>query len=123
MTGAVRSVPATMPTSAIVSRLTVLIRYLLTKKFICRLYRLLEFSLSEYSGSWYECPRVLKLIAQFVAGRSKWFKACVGAHTVSIRDASVCLSSDSSLSVSSRCLVKRVNVKSPKERPAIAPGL
>jgi len=35
----------------------------------------------EYSGSWYECPRVLKL-ARFPVGGSKWFRACVGAHNL-----------------------------------------
>jgi len=38
----------------------------------------------EYSGSWYECPRVLKL-ARFLVGGSKWFKACVGAHNLQNR--------------------------------------
>jgi len=32
-------------------------------------------------GRWYECPRVLKL-ARFLAGGSKWFKACVSAHNL-----------------------------------------
>ena len=35
----------------------------------------------EYSGSWYECSRVLKL-ARFLVGGSKWFRACVGAHNL-----------------------------------------
>jgi len=35
----------------------------------------------EYSGSWYECPLVLKL-ARFLAGGSRWFKACVGARNL-----------------------------------------
>ena len=37
----------------------------------------------EYSGSWYECPRVLKL-ARFLVGGSKWFRACVGASLVTL---------------------------------------
>jgi len=36
--------------------------------------------LVEYSGTWYECHRVLKL-----AQVEKWFKACVGAHNVQNR--------------------------------------
>ena len=38
----------------------------------------------EYSGSWYEWPQVLKL-ALFLAGGSRWFKACVGAHNLQNR--------------------------------------
>ena len=40
-----------------------------------------DFSSIEYSGSWFERPRVLRL-TQFLAGGSKWFKACVGAHNL-----------------------------------------
>jgi len=38
----------------------------------------------EYSGSWCEWPQVLKL-ALFLAGGSRWFKACVGAHNLQNR--------------------------------------
>ena len=43
----------------------------------------------EYSGSWYECPRVLKL-ARFLVGGSKWFIACVGAHNFAEQILCVC---------------------------------
>ena len=38
----------------------------------------------EYSDSWYECPRVLKL-TQFRAGERKRFKAYIGAHNLQNR--------------------------------------
>jgi len=45
-----------------------------TKLYKQRIRKDFSRRLVEYSGSWYECPRVLKL-AQFLAGESKWFKA------------------------------------------------
>ena len=39
---------------------------------------------AKYSGSWYECPRVLRL-APFLVGGSKWFKACFDEHNLQNR--------------------------------------
>ena len=49
--------------------------YHLTKLYKERMRKDFLWISVEYSGSWYECPRNLKL-ARFLAGGSKWFKAC-----------------------------------------------
>jgi len=56
----------------------------LTKRYKERIRKDFLWRSVEYSGSWCECPRVLKL-ARFLVGGSKWFKACVGAHKLQNR--------------------------------------
>jgi len=51
----------------------------ITKDFLWRLV--------EYSGSWQECPQVLTVF-RWIAGGSKCFKACVGAHKLQNRSRS-----------------------------------
>ena len=68
-----------------------------------------------YSGRWFKCPRVLKL-TQFLAGGSKWFKACVGAHNLQNRSWSDLFMSSatayrSSTSCASLCTITAIGVQ------------